>query len=229
MKLSVFLKALPHLKPRKATEVLQYWQSDLFEPLVMDPDDELELTLDIGEGIVLTTEDFENIFYLDYSSREVTPYGASRLLEIYRAGLLPLHKRCVPAEIPADLLEYARSKETVADIQSKIALEAAVVAEQYSALLSNPDAILPKDFTFSLLNNLFIRHQGFSRGGIMQIGGVTVTKTVTGYFSNSGKSRGWEVVFSWLEENGQPRSLQKSSVYANNRRNDVDRNWGLPE
>ena len=63
----------------------------------------------------------------------------------------------------------------------------------------------------------------------MMIGGIKVNKFLLRHESNSGRSHDWEVIFTWESKDGPPKSLKKESRFGNNRRNDAERNWGLPE
>jgi hypothetical protein len=64
----------------------------------------------------------------------------------------------------------------------------------------------------------------------MEIGGTTVTKEVSRYSSNSGKSHDNEVILKWTGSDGTlHEEVLRHSSYQHNQRNDEDRNWGLPE
>lgn len=63
----------------------------------------------------------------------------------------------------------------------------------------------------------------------MFLAGITVHKTVHAYKSNSGKSTGWLVRFSWTGSDGERRYSESVPPEADNRRNDPNRNWGLYE
>lgn len=62
----------------------------------------------------------------------------------------------------------------------------------------------------------------------MVIGGVEVSKTVRVRTSNFGKSRDSEVTFTYVDSDGETVVLEKESMYSGNRRNDANRNHGLP-
>lgn len=64
---------------------------------------------------------------------------------------------------------------------------------------------------------------------MLTVGGVDVRKEVQRYASNSGKSGDFSVTFTWKGADGESHRLEKPSHYEGNRRNDADRNWGLPE
>jgi len=87
------------------------------------------------------------------------------------------------------------------------------------------------DFNYATLNQIFFEKLGGFRGTRkLVIGGIEVTKQVSMYISNSGKSRSSDVTISWVGSDGiaQTRS-NGGSRFAGNRRNDEKRNWGLPE
>jgi hypothetical protein len=88
--------------------------------------------------------------------------------------------------------------------------------------------IKPEEFTFTFLNKLFWDRQ-VRRDGTLVVGGVTVTKHLRRYTSNSGKSSEWEVSFTWVDVAGKPQKVIRESSYSSNRRNDPERNWGLHE
>ena len=77
---------------------------------------------------------------------------------------------------------------------------------------------------------MFYRKFGAFRGyKTMILDGIEVEKSVFVYQSNSGKTHDSEVTFSWTDSKGEPHRLCKPSLYSENRRNDANRNWGLPE
>lgn len=93
-------------------------------------------------------------------------------------------------------------------------------------------AVLEVEFSYRMLNDLFFEHVGAFRGArTLFVGGIAVTKYVShAYKSNSGKSRDSEVEISWVGSDGQKRTVSNGgSRYRANRRNDAERDWGLPE
>src|SRR5258708_1055055 len=88
-------------------------------------------------------------------------------------------------------------------------------------------SITPGQFTFSLLNQIFWNHK--IKDGALEIGGVTVTKSIWRVTSNSGKSADWTVTFTYRDAEGERHEFKKESRYSSNRRNDPDRKWGLYE
>lgn len=95
----------------------------------------------------------------------------------------------------------------------------------------NPKRWTPPDpdegMTWRRLNHLF--HEAGIKNGSLNVDGFTVTKHLRRYTSNSGKSWDWEVTFTWINERDETEVVTKPSQYKGNRRNDADRNWGLPE
>jgi len=182
-----------------------------------------------GEGLQLGTEqvsheELRELFLTAYRGHYpvdvVSPKGAHTLVRLYRAGVL----ETPPKEVSAELLDY---------IESEDALRTKVQARQdreraYREKIENPESINESEFTFSLLNEVFWR-QGLTGDSSMVLDGITVTKSVTLYFSNSGKNRDFRVVFSWVGRDGKHHCAEKPSIYARNRRNDEERNFGLPE
>ncbi len=82
----------------------------------------------------------------------------------------------------------------------------------------------PSSFSYDLLEAAFWEHHGPGDGTLL-IGGIEVTKTVTPYRSNSGKSTSYKVTFTF-EIGGEARSMMKASRFEGNRRNDPNRSWG---
>jgi hypothetical protein len=103
----------------------------------------------------------------------------------------------------------------------------ALVRLYKAGALANPETIVEAEFTWSLLNAVFFRHGKDTRE--MVVGGRPVSKHLHPFRSNSGKSTDFNVTFTWKSTDGTARQLEKQSLYESNRRNDEDRNWGLPE
>lgn len=232
MKLLQFLAALPNIKPRAAKEALKSWHNDLFNKMMANMEgDHTRMKVTAGAGIKLGFRDMNEIFAPDdLAPVQITPYGAGIVLKLYQNGLLPMAKKALPVEVPEAILKYAESSEKVNEVRKRLRNEWAAEEIAYRQILSSPTDIKYSDFTYKLLNDIFIYHNGLGGNAItMEIGGNKVTKTLHAFSSNSGKSQNWEVTFSWIDKDGIPRVLVKPSMYAGNRRNDADRNWGLPE
>ena len=65
-------------------------------------------------------------------------------------------------------------------------------------------------------------------GGTLTLAGIPVTKAVVGHPTNSGKNVGYSVSFHWVGSDGVRRSSGRVAAEASNRRNDAERDWGLP-
>lgn len=169
----------------------------------------------------------------------VMPSGAAKLTELYRRGLLYTSGK-KPGQVQQWLIDYAAASESDVMNRSKALwirdFEAADQAEATRLALSqveraqlrNLAAFQEPEFTYALLDAIFWENIGKGYGELV-IGGIQVRKSVLTYTSNSGKSRSSEVEFTWVSPSGELKSLLKESRYAGNRRNDADRDWGLPD
>ena len=151
----------------------------------------------------------------------VGPVAAEAILKAYKAGRLPMIRaRQRPSEAPradayvaeadrwiAELAEWDRRKRAIEDI----------------SLLRPTDL-----FDYRLLDEIFVRQIGLGRGTLI-LAGIEVTKSLLEFASNSGKSADWQVSFSWREAEGNSQTITKESRYSSNRRNDAERDWGLPD
>ncbi|SMN17585.1 hypothetical protein CRYPA_859 [uncultured Candidatus Thioglobus sp.] len=234
MGLEDVIKSLPNVKPRKARARLKEWQEEIFHQIMEDSFANKELSVYktiIGQGDILTSDDFEHIFYGgEYFATKITPHGAKLLIEIYNSELLELNPHKTIENIPQVIVEYSKSEESIFEKQ-RLSKEAENKKNQeYNLLINNPQNVNPKTFNYTLLNDIFIKHIGFKSGSYsMSIGSVDVTKSVLMYTSNSGKSRDGKVTFTWVDLDGNNHKLEKPSYYSDNRRNDPERNWGLHE
>ncbi|MDR4305065.1 hypothetical protein IHQ68_00290 [Chelatococcus sambhunathii] len=151
---------------------------------------------------------------------EVGPDAATAILLAYKDGRLPMKKGCAPTGAPRAeiyLAESAMLREQLAERRRK------------ERAAEDPSLIVEKDLSdHRLLDRVFIANIGKGSGS-MELAGITVHKRVTGYKSNSGKNTGWHVSFDWVGSDGQRRHSEVVPTEAGNRRNDPDRNWGLPE
>lgn len=94
--------------------------------------------------------------------------------------------------------------------------------------VGRPERINEEELDYGLLDDLFWHH-GLQGSSSMVVGGIEVQKEVIPYRSNSGRNTDFAVTFRWIGLDGTPRSVEKRSMYEGNRRNDVERSWGLPE
>lgn len=83
-------------------------------------------------------------------------------------------------------------------------------------------------FTVEALDAIFWKVKG-KGNGTLKIGGIDVTKQLHWYRSNSGKSGGFRLEFTYTDANGVFQTLVRKSKFEKNRFNDASRNWGLPE
>jgi hypothetical protein len=165
-------------------------------------------------------------------NKTLEPGDLQYLLRLYRAGKLPFRKRPRSFEVPAAFEAYAMTPraalvEKSKELATANAAEAAAAAEARRQKLKNLEALQEVEFTYPLLNDVFWHHQ--VKEGTLVLGGIAVSKSLQLYRSNTGKSKDWQVTFEWLGKDGQRHVLQKDSRFADNRRNDAERNWGLPE
>jgi hypothetical protein len=162
----------------------------------------------------------------------LTPTALRLLIELRDKGALPTARRTLDP-VPENLLAYAARNEAELLAESERLKEQRRQQkesedEALKRKLDNLDAINEPEFTWSLLNQLFWHHQGKGQD-TLTIGGLKVTKSLTPYASNSGKTRDFSVTFSWTARDGTACGLSRESRFADNRRNDAERNWGLPE
>lgn len=86
----------------------------------------------------------------------------------------------------------------------------------------------PREFTYTLLNNIFWKHRGKGEGSLT-IGAAVVHKELAVYHSNSGKKHDFSVTYWYVTPEGERVEFSKESRFSSNRRSDPERNWGLPE
>jgi hypothetical protein len=226
-------KMLPNVKPRTVTNIL----NSLLDS-IMNQIDFRNMTADTPKptieycGIMLSSSDIHNIRdATDFGRIKITPQGAKTLIALYRAGGLfsDRDKKAKVEPVHDELIAYADSEAALMDktlAKNEVERKAEEVRIER---INNPRGVSVKDFTYSLLNDIFFAHVGKCTGQQkMNIGGIPVTKTVLAHHSNSGKSRDFEVIFEFTDESGELKTISKSSMYAENRRNDASRNHGLP-
>ena len=226
-------KMLPHVKPRTVTNIL----IGLLESITSKIDF-LNYTDDMPEptikycGMTLSARDIYNIRDTpDYGRIKIMPQGAKTLIALYQAGGLfsESDRKAKVEQVNEALISYSKSEEEL--IRKTTAKKDAVIKarNEYKELMKNPENISVRDFTYSLLNDVFWANLGKCSGvQHLTIGGVSVVKSVQPYRSNSGKSRDFEVSFEFTDESGERKTITKNSVFAGNRLNDPERNHGLP-
>lgn len=226
-------KMLPNVKPRTVTRIL----NNLLDAILIQVDVR-NMTTDIPEptiehcGISLSSSDLHEIRNVpDFGRIKTSPVGAKTLVRLYQAGGLfsGSDKNAKVEAVDDELIAYAESEAAL--INKTLAKEEAErkAKQDWAERINSPENVSIKDFTYSLLNDIFFAHLGkCDEVQEMTIGGISVTKTVLGHRSNSGKSYDFEVTFEFTDEGGTRQTISKSSQYAENRRNDERRNYGLP-
>jgi len=200
LSLTAFLNLLPGIKPLKARHL-------------------------ILEGSLLTKEQSADIRMRDLNIfdmvLEVGPDAAAAIIEAYKGGKLPMQKASLrPSSVPGAESYLADARRLREEIAERQRLEKAI---------HDPSVLTEADLSnYQLLDRVFIAVKGAGEGTLV-LAGIQVTKSLTGYSSNSGKTTGWRVAFSWMGSDGRGRSIEKVPPEASNRRNDPDRNWGLYE
>lgn len=219
------LKCLPGVMPNKSKKLID----DAFEISYVPGSMEIsDLGYRVGET-KLSQEEYKAIhievqsFY--GTTIRISPQGAKVLMKLYRNGDLVMHKGKSITE-STELQAYIDKESALKKEADRIRRE----DERKKYLVENPDKIKEADFSYSLLDSVFYRKFGAFRGyKTMILDGIEVEKSVFVYQSNSGKTHDSEVTFSWTDSKGEPHRLCKPSLYSENRRNDANRNWGLPE
>lgn len=151
---------------------------------------------------------------------EVGPDAAAAILAAYKSERLPMRKGQKPTAAPDAEAYLARGDVLRRKIAERRRQELAV---------KDPSLIVETDFTNHRLMDIVFFAKIGSGSGSMVLAGIKVNKTVSGYRSNSGQTIGWSVRFDWVGSDGEHRYSEVIPPEANNRRNDADRNWGLPE
>ncbi|KOO12846.1 hypothetical protein AKJ18_21720 [Vibrio xuii] len=208
VRLDDFLKMLPSVKPRKAREVIKSWQEDILEQILADmwSDEEKEqYEISVSDSLMLKSSDFEHIFHGDESSaKRITPYGAQLICEAYKAGLFETKARLSEYLVPIEVQEYINSTNAILSKQEADRTLRQNEREQYENKVSNLELIRETEFSYSLLNDVFIKNFGLKGGQhVLNIGGIEVTKYLSLYRSNSGLSSDWQVTFSWVGLDGE--------------------------
>lgn len=220
--LSDCLAMLPEVKPVKARGLLKRMHDCLTEKKYFEGVEAPSLTMSKSQ-VRVSYQLIQHLFVKDVWEKDhVTPVGAKLICDLYVGGEFELKKK-VSAE-PTELMAYANGVDAV--MKRKETREKAAKALQNK--VANPNTVKESEFTYHLLNQIFFKHD-VSANGSMVVGGIKVEKAVNRYSSNSGKTQDWDVSFSWKGSDGQHVRVTKESIYRNNRHNDAERNWGLPE
>jgi hypothetical protein len=243
MPLRTALGYLPGIKPRVAADALVYAHYKLMEerirlerefleqnPLSEAGPDLSGVTVDF-QGHSLSREDFDELVVTnDFGTRCVTPKGVLLLIKLYQAGAFERNtgKKGEVGEPHVELRTYAEMEAELLARAGARRQENAEWLAKRDAYVKDPASVPESEFSYSLLNAVFFEHCG-AGSAKLEIGGITVSKMVARYVSNSGKSQDSTVVFRWTDKDGKPHELSKESRFVGNRRNDAERNWGLPE
>ena len=228
-------KTLPNAKPRSAAKRFQgICGAPLDVAIVVRPDRSVEIDLenaqptDVGGGISVTHEDVQGCIVDSFDRKRLSPKGAALMIRLYEAGLFDLQRKRDALAEPTALRAYAASEPELRARTLEMRATTERERAQRDYRIEHPHHIREDQFDYRLLDQIFWRHCG-PGSHTLWIGGLSVQKSVVSYTSNSGKSRDSEVVFSWVGSDGQTKEFRKPSACAGNRRNDSDRNWGLPE
>lgn len=225
------LSLLPGVKPRIARNLFDNWLLELIRKEHDCPGDEevSSFFISVGNDIKVKLSDLDEVMGGSDGPLKVSPRGVKFLVSLYEAKILPMSvKKTKPVD--PKLLEYAESEEELKSRFEKMVELSNTKESKRRHLIKNLGLIKEEDYTYDLLNDVFLHYIGLTaQPHTLRIGPYDVTKSLTKYKSNSGKSHDWEVCFSYENENREEKTITKNSAYAGNRRNDADRNWGLHE
>ena len=196
--LTDFLADLPGIMPRKARKLIL--EGDLLGP---------DLKSDIHE---------RGDSFIDFVL-EVGPDAAAAIVAAYKDERLPMQRGALPSAAPRAEEYVAGGDELRAQIAEKKRCEDAI---------KDPSLIKESDLSDDrLIDRVFVEQLGLKPGTLI-LDGISVSKTLARYSSNSGKSHGWGVTFTWTGSDGVKRTSGRTPPEADNRRNDEERSWGLP-
>jgi RHH-type rel operon transcriptional repressor/antitoxin RelB len=237
MKQSEAISLLPNIKPRKAKCVLDEINYFFFHEYLESgySEDEKGYSSFEMNGLSITMGEFKSAVISapttwGEETNYVTPEGAALLLRMYKSGCFELDKKREGVGDASKLEAYAASGETLLRQYAQDQDLAAQKKAQELRWKEHPEELPEDKFTPSLLNDIMWHHGVKGMHVSMEIGGITVTKSVSRHTSNSGKTQDNTVVFRWTGSDGvDHEEFLKKSYFENNRRNDADRNWGLPE
>ncbi|MDB1124260.1 hypothetical protein [Vibrio algarum] len=214
LRLEVCLKLLPNVKPKKARALLKLWQETINDQICQDAMEGVErddYSIDLGNSIILSSEDFEHIFFgEEFSAKSITPHGASLLLDIYKQGLFEVKGNLDVQGIPCELIGYCSSTDEIVAKQEAIKNIQLQKNSEYKESLTDLNKYKESQFSYQLLNDIFVSKFGYKGGHhSLCIDGVSVSKLVSHHTSNSGKSSDWQVSFSWVSKDGQHKIIKK--------------------
>jgi hypothetical protein len=164
------------------------------------------------------------------------PKGAKILLDLFERGLIEQKTKNVFQDV-SELKEYSKVSEGEIDKQEQeILTKNKRGKERFEYILEHPDEIQESEMTYNFLNNY--SWEKFGKGSHRwQMREYSFYKDfILGRLSNSRKTRVsdtmvWIHIYNW--DGSLYKVLKNSAAIAGppplNRRNDPNRNWGLPE
>ena len=213
------LKLLKNIRPNKSKELLKILYNQYLECLASST----KFEKNIGNRIITEYEinelwiPVEN--YWGTETIKISPKGASILCDLYLSGVLVLQNKSI-INYNGELDEYISMEQALLLEYKKI--------EHKEYLINHIDEIKVDDFSYELLDEVFIKQCGYFVGTQnLVLDSLEVFKYVCPYKSNSGKTTDYEVKIYWTDKDGNEQEFFKKSIYSNNRRNDERRNWGL--
>ncbi len=237
MKQSDAIRLFPNIKPRKAMWLLDEINNYFFNQYMDNgfTEDENDYKNYEINGLSITMGEFKSMVIIaptawGEEANYVTPEGAALLVRMYKSGCFELDKKREGLGDTSKLEAYAASGEA---LLRQNALDKDLAAQKRAQELrwkEHPEELPEAKFTPSRLNAIMWHHGVKGMLARMEIGGIIVTKAVSQSMSNSGKTQDSTVFFRWTGSDGIAREqFLKRSHFENNRHNDADRNWGLPE
>ncbi|QIO43077.1 hypothetical protein HA464_03140 [Rhizobium leguminosarum bv. trifolii] len=193
--LNDFLKSLPGVAPRKAYKLV--YDGDL-------------LSKELRHDLHPRSDSFMDL------ATVVGPDAAAAILQAYKESRLPITRGGKVREAP-DAEDYIQNAEPLREeIRER---------RRRKECVDDVGLIRESDFDdHHLMDRVFFNNAGPGPGELT-LAGITVSKTIHGYQSNSGKRTGWESTFTWTGSDGVQRSSGSGLPReAFNRRNDAARN-----
>jgi hypothetical protein len=210
---------LPNVKPRKAISLIKSAGAGLL--------------VELCDYEQRQAEDFWSEIFIEDTwgvANRVSPRGARCLIDLYKNNAFELKKESIGVLEPVELQKYVEDDVRIAAIVNRRKEEAEGQRQRRKYLVMHPNEVRMDEFSASLLNEIMWKNNVIGTDVEMLIGGVSVSKSVSKYWSNSRKTSDNTVTFRWVDKSGKQREeVLISSTNQFNRANDPDRNWGLPE
>ncbi|WP_152486599.1 hypothetical protein [Herbaspirillum frisingense] len=229
MKFRDAMDYLPGVQPIKARQLISVWQGEAIDHHLFAKKKSVKPYVVSAGSLSFSEDDLNELIHNDgFSASTISPKGAGLLIRLYEENILPIKGKAGP--VSEVLIAYASEGQTFSDLR-KLRVETErlkreVVIKKFEDL----DSISDSDFSYTFLDQLFFHHKkigiGFSE---LVVGGIKVTKYVSKHYSNSRKNFDYAIKYSGTKNDGTPFVYEKPSRYAENRGNDPERNWGLPE